>query len=80
MNPVSYSTAPTQDVPRAFTPLALVDRPTVTTAAAAHYLNRRPRTLLIWSCHENGPIRPLRVQGRLAWPVADIRRVLGVAA
>ena len=27
---------------------------------------------------ENGPIRPMRVHGRLAWPVADLRRVLGV--
>jgi hypothetical protein len=29
---------------------------------------------------EDGPIRPLRVNGRLAWPVAEIRRVLGVEA
>lgn len=28
---------------------------------------------------ENGPLRPIRVHGRLAWPVAEIRRLLGVA-
>ncbi len=27
-----------------------------------------------------GPIRALRINGRLAWPVAELRRVLGVAA
>ena len=62
-----------------FTPLADEFRPAVGTAAAAHYLNRRPQTLRGWACLENGPIRPVRVNGRLAWPVAEIRRILGVA-
>ena len=60
--------------------LESVTRPTVDTAAAAYYLNRRPQTLRIYACHENGPLRPIRVHGRLAWPVADIRRLLGVNA
>jgi len=63
-----------------FPPLEAVNRPAVDTAAAAHYLNRRPQTLRAWACLENGPIRPMRVHGRLAWPVAELRRVLGVAA
>jgi hypothetical protein len=63
-----------------FTPLALENRPTVDTAAAAHYLNRRPQTLRGWACLENGPIRPIRIHGRLAWPVTELRRVLGVPA
>ena len=55
-------------------------RTNVDTAAAAHYLLRRPQTLRIWACKENGPLRPIRVYGRLAWPVAEIRRiVLGAA-
>jgi hypothetical protein len=62
-----------------FQPLDAVDRPTVDTSAAAYYLNRQPQTLRVWACLENGPIRPVRVNKRLAWPVADIRRVLGVA-
>lgn len=63
-----------------FPALESVNRPTVDTAAAAYYLNRRPQTLRGWACLENGPLRPLRICSRLAWPVADIRRVLGVPA
>lgn len=59
-----------------FQPLKEVKSTVVCTAAAAFYLNRRPSTLLSWSCYENGPIRPLRVNGRLAWRVADILAVL----
>lgn len=63
-----------------FTPLEQVTNPTVTTNAAAHYLDRRPQTLRIWAVYETaGPIRPIRINGRLAWPVAAIRKLLGVA-
>ena len=61
-----------------FPPLEHVTRPTVETAAAAFYLNRQQQTLRGWACLENGPIRPIRINGRLAWPVAELRRVLGV--
>lgn len=63
-------------VKEAFPPLEAITRPTVDTAAAAYYFNRREQTLRAWACLENGPIRPIRVHGRLAWPVADIRRLL----
>ena len=63
-----------------FPPLESVTRPTTETAAAAFYLNRRPQTLRAWACLENGPLRPVRINGRLAWPVAELRRVLGVPA
>jgi hypothetical protein len=66
--------------PQKFPPLESVTRPNVDTAAAAYYVNRREQTLRCWACHENGPIRPLRINGRLAWPVAELRRVLGVPA
>ena len=62
-----------------FPTLESVTRPTVDTASAAHYLNRRPQTLRGWACHEDGPLRPVRVNGRLAWPVSELRRVLGVS-
>jgi hypothetical protein len=64
---------------QAFTPLELEHRPTVITAAAAHYLNRRPQTLRGWACNENGPLCPVRINGRLAWQVAELRRILGVS-
>lgn len=65
--------------PQPFPPLESVTRPTVDTAAAAFYLNRRPQTMRGWACTEQGPLRPLRINGRLAWPVAELRRVLGVS-
>ena len=62
-----------------FTPLDQECRPTVDTAAAAYYLNRRPQTLRCWAVYQVGAVNPIRINGRLAWPVAEIRRVLGVA-
>lgn len=63
-----------------FPPLEHVTRPTVSTEQAAHYLNRRPQTLRTWSMKDGiGPIRPLRINNRLAWPVADLKKLLGVA-
>ena len=54
-------------------------RTAVETACAAFLLTRQPQTLRGWASKENGPLRPVRVHGRLAWPVAELRRVLGVA-
>lgn len=64
-----------------FPPLELVNRPTVPTEQAAYYLNRRPQTMRGWASAETFPegLRPVRVNGRLGWPVAGIRRALGVA-
>lgn len=59
-----------------YTPLDLETRTTLTTREAAYHLNRQVQTLHIWACKENGPIRPERINGRLAWYVADIKRVL----
>ena len=59
--------------------LESVTRPTVDTAAAAYYLNRRPQTLRCWAMNQH-PIRPLNVNGRLAWPVSELKRLLGVPA
>lgn len=51
-------------------------RQVVTTAVAAKALNRAPQTLRKWACLENGPIRPIRIHGRLAWPVDEINALL----
>lgn len=66
----------------AFVPLDRETRPAVDTATAAYYLSRQPQTLRGWACAGTYPpgLRPLRVMGRLAWPVAGIRAVLGVTA
>lgn len=61
------------------TPLAQEARSALPTPEAALHLNRAPQTLRLWACLENGPLRPVRVNGRLAWPVKELRRVLGVS-
>ncbi len=68
-------TSATHNLP-VFSPLEQVTRPTVPTDAAAYYLNRRPQTLRAWACLENGALRPVRISGRLAWSVAEIRSLL----
>lgn len=59
-----------------FTPLEAEARTVINTSEAAYHLNRKNQTLRQWACLENGPIRPVRINGRLAWNVADIRNLL----
>ena len=68
--------------PNSSPPLELVNRPTVPTEQAAHYLLRKPQTLRGWACAETFPngLRPVRLNGRLGWPVAGIKAALGVTA
>jgi hypothetical protein len=54
-----------------------IDTPTVDTATAARFLNRRPQTLRVYAL-TGRPIAPIRFSGRLAWRVSDIKRALGV--
>ena len=61
------------------TPLALETRTALPTHEAAGHLNRAQQTLRMWAMRDGtGPIRPLRINGRLAWPVSELRRVLEV--
>ena len=62
-----------------YLPLELVTRPNLKTDEAAHYLTRRPQTLRIWACLENGPIRPRRIGGLLAWSTAEVKALAGIA-
>ena len=66
--------------PKQFPPLETVTRPAVDSASAAYYLNRQQQTLRGWACLEDGPLRPIRVNGRLAWNTQKIRELLGVAS
>jgi len=63
----------------AFPALDRETRSAVDTQTAAYHLSREPQTLRIWACKENGPLRPMRVHGRLAWKVSDLRALLEVA-
>lgn len=60
-------------------PLERETRSAIPTIEAARHLGRAAQTLRLWAAYETGPIRPLRVHGRLAWPVNDLKRLLGVA-
>ena len=70
-------TATAQSSAANFPPLEKITRPNLTTDEAAFFLNRKPQTLRAWSCMEHGPIRPIKINGRLAWPVAAIRALMG---
>lgn len=59
-----------------YPPLELETRSHVETACMCFHLNRKPQTGRAWASLENGPIRPIRIHGRLAWSVADIRALL----
>lgn len=67
--------------PADFVPLHLETRTHVSTAVLCRHLNRKEQTARGWASAETYPpgLKPLRVMGRLAWPVAGIRAVLGVA-
>lgn len=82
MNTATHHSAETREGATAGPTFVSLDRETrtaVDTATAAFHLNRQPQTLRCWASREDGPLRPLRINGRLAWPVAGLRRVLGVA-
>jgi hypothetical protein len=51
-------------------------RDVLPTNEAAPAINRAPQTLRKWACLENGPIRPVRIHGRLAWRVSDLQALL----
>jgi hypothetical protein len=67
--------------PKTIQPVSLPEetRSALPTHEAAFHLNRSDQTLRLWACRENGPLRPVRINGRLAWRVADLKRILGVS-
>lgn len=64
--------------PTHFQPLTEITRPNLKTAEAAFYLNRAPQTLRAWACLENGPLRPKRIAGILAWNTAEVKALVGI--
>jgi len=66
-----------------FLPLIPLDQETrsmLPTSEAARHLNRSPQTLRLWACKQNGPLQPSRINGRLGWPVAILRKLVEVAS
>ncbi|HZW11902.1 MAG TPA: hypothetical protein VFF81_01755 [Noviherbaspirillum sp.] len=67
--------------PREFLPIDQETRSHVSTACAAFHLNRKQETLRLWACFPStapNKLTPVRINGRLAWPVEEIRRLLSV--
>ena len=78
----SASTAQRATLPADFVPLHLETRTHVSTAVMCRHLSRKEQTARGWASAETFPdgLRPLRVNGRLAWPVLGIKRLLEVSA
>lgn len=73
----------TPQIDPTFTPLAQEQRTHIPTNEAGKHILRKGQTMRGWHCHGDYPIpelRPLVVNGRLAWPVAGIKKLLGVPA
>lgn len=68
--------------PQVFPPLEQVTKPNLTTAELSHYSNMAAQTWRVKACYDTAPagLRPLRVCGKLAWPTAGAKKLLGVAA
>lgn len=61
-----------------FAPIESVTSQTVSTDEASYYLNRKPQTLRMLACMKNSTIQPIKINGRLAWRVNDIKKLLGM--
>ena len=68
--------------PQNYPPLGSVTKPNLTTAELAFYSNMAQQTWRVKACYDTAPegLRPLRVCGKLAWPTAGAKKLLGVPA
>lgn len=76
---LTHETHAAQRCTAQYQPIESVNKPNLTTAECAFYLNRQPQTLRGWACHENGPLRPTRIGGLLAWSTATVKALTGVS-
>ncbi len=65
-----------------FPPLEQVTKPGLTTAELAHYTNMAQQTWRVKACYGTAPegLHPIRICGRLNWPTAGVKKLLGVTA
>jgi hypothetical protein len=65
-----------------YLPLHEVTKPLLTTYELAHYSNLKPQTWRAKACMGTYPegMTPLRLGGRLNWPTAAVKKLLGVPA
>ena len=72
--------SPAQQYTPPYPPLEQVTKPNLVTAEIAYYANQAEQTWRAHACHETYPegLRPLRIGGRLNWPTAGAKKLLGV--
>ena len=76
---MTNSSSPKNTKPLPELAVIAIGRDHLTTEEAARTLNRKSQTLRKWACLGNGPIRPIRINGRLLWRVADLAILLAGA-
>ena len=66
--------------PPDFVPLELETRTHVPTRVMCWHIHRQEQTARGWASAETYPpeLKPVRIRGRLSWPVSGIKRALGV--
>jgi hypothetical protein len=64
-----------------FPPLETVTKSHLTTRELSYYTNMQPQSWRVKACYDTAPegLRPLRVCGKLAWPTAGAKKLLGLA-
>lgn len=72
-------TYPSHNIPPGLASIA-DGRDAISTTEAAHVLNRKSQTLRKWRCYGQGPIHPVCINGRLAWKVEDLAKLLNGGA
>lgn len=77
----SSPTAQAAVLPADFVPLHLETRTHVNTRLLCVHVDRKEQTARAWASTETYPacLKPVRINGRLNWPVAGIKALLGVA-
>ena len=75
------ATAPQEFIGQ-FPPLESVTKPNLTTKELSYYSNMAEQSWRVTACYDTAPegLRPLRVCGRLAWPTAGAKKLLGISA
>jgi hypothetical protein len=48
----------------------------INTDVAAKLLLRQRRTLCVWATSGSGPLTPIRIHGRLGWPIVAIQKLI----
>ena len=72
--------SPAQQYTPPYPPLEQVTKPNLVTAEMAYYANQSEQTWRAHACRETYPegLRPHRIGGRLNWPTAGAKKLLGV--